>query len=329
MRSYSVPAARTRILIFAVLLAAALAVTATIQPSAAAAHRYDREDLIRLTDRYLAALVAHDPGQAPLADGVRTVENITAIQPGEGLWASATGGPTAFAIHVPDPYRQAAGFIGVMERDSAPILVALRLKYERGEIVEAEHLIAGDLAEANLANLETPRPGLRAQIPRGQRLPHHKLITTGASYYDALDDNDGDLAPFGADCERHENGFVTAGPDLPPPDPSTGIPAVASDCAEQLDSQVFTYIDTIDNRRVFAADRVTGLVMGLSHFRHSMATGPYEVILADGSVITYQPDFDPFDLPAAHIFKVGADRQLHEIEAMGFTAPYDSPTGWE
>jgi len=39
--------------------------------------------------------------------------------------------------------------------------------------------------------------------------------------------------------------------------------------------------------------------------------------------------FNPFDLPAAHIFKIGADGRVHEIEAMGFTAPYDSPTGWE
>jgi hypothetical protein len=34
-------------------------------------------------------------------------------------------------------------------------------------------------------------------------------------------------------------------------------------------------------------------------------------------------------LPAAHIFKIGADGKVHEIEAMGFTAPLNSPTGWE
>jgi hypothetical protein len=38
--------------------------------------------------------------------------------------------------------------------------------------------------------------------------------------------------------------------------------------------------------------------------------------------------FKPFDLPAAHIFKVSGGR-IHEIEAMGFMAPYDSKTGWE
>ena len=38
--------------------------------------------------------------------------------------------------------------------------------------------------------------------------------------------------------------------------------------------------------------------------------------------------FDPFDLPAAHVYKI-TNGQIHEIEAMGFTAPYMSPTGWE
>ena len=31
----------------------------------------------------------------------------------------------------------------------------------------------------------------------------------------------------------------------------------------------------------------------------------------------------------AHIFKIGADGLVHEIEAMGFGAPYNAPTGWE
>jgi hypothetical protein len=322
------------------LIAALLLVPAAVASSAAAAatgrspgslpagHRYDREGLIRLTDRYLAALVAHDPGAVPLAPGLRTVENLHQIQPGQGLWATATGGPTSFAIHVPDPQRQTAGFIGVMEQNGAPILLGLRLKIEDGQIVEAEHLIASGLTAANLANLQTPRPGLLADIPRGQRLPEHKLRAIGATYYDALDNNDSSLAPFAADCERHENGLITAGPNLPPPPPSLGIPAVATDCKGQIDSKVFTYIKTIDNRRVFAAEPVTGLAMGLSQFRQPMDNIPYDVILADGTTISYAPNFPPFDLPAAHIWKIGPDHQIHEIEAMGFVAPSGSPTGW-
>ena len=84
---------------------------------------------------------------------------------------------------------------------------------------------------------------------------------------------------------------------------------------------------------MFAADPETGLVMGLSHFRHPMDFPPYEVTAQDGTKLSYDRDeemkFDPFDLPAAHIFKVGADGKVHEIEAMGFRADLNSPTGWE
>ncbi len=102
------------------------------------------------------------------------------------------------------------------------------------------------------------------------------------------------------------------------------FPPVPTACAAQIDSKVFTYIAAIDDRRVFAADPVTGLVMGLSMFRHPMDNVPYEVTLGDGTTTMFAPAFAPFDLPAAHIFKIRPDRQIHEIEAMGFVAPYGS-----
>jgi hypothetical protein len=148
-----------------------------------------------------------------------------------------------------------------------------------------------------------------------------------------LDDNDGSLMPFADDCERHENGMVTAGPQAGPgPNADPNRAPVARLCGPQLDSQTFQYIDRIENRRLVAADPVTGLAMGLSHFRHPMTNLPYDVTHTDGSKSQRNKEnmpFNPFDLPAAHIFKIGADGRVHEIEAMGFTAPYNSPTGWE
>ena len=35
-----------------------------------------------------------------------------------------------------------------------------------------------------------------------------------------------------------------------------------------------------------------------------------------------------FDMPALHIFKIWGG-QIHEIEAVGVTGEYNSPTGWE
>jgi len=319
----------------------------------------NRQCLIDATDAYVAALVAHDIAKARLSDEIVFVENATKTKPGEGLWKSIVKGPSTFAIHVPDEVNQAAGFIGMMTYMAPPpapqgsspeqraewaartppveqpVIVAIRLKFDpRGSIKEAEHLLSG-IREAQMVNLQTPRPGIFTEIPVAQRKSHDELIKMGASYYDALDDNNGELMPFAPDCERHENGMITAGgkPSTAPTIPdAAATPAVARDCRQQLNSNTFQYIDRIENRRVFAADPQTGLVMGLSHFRHPMTNLPYQVKALDGSTIERNKKnmaFAPFDLPAAHIFKIGADGMVHEIEAMGFTAPYNSATGWE
>jgi hypothetical protein len=255
------------------------------------------------------------------------VENTEPIEPGEGLWATTTGGPTKFVIHVPDPEQQTAGCIGVLERNGSPILLGLRLQLKGGKIVEVDHLVAANIAETDLRNLETPRPSLLSEIPQQRQLPERTLREIAATYYEALERNDGSLAPLEPDCERHENGMVTGGPNHSPRTDSR-FPAVAPDCTAQIDSQVFTYIAAIDDRRVFAADRVTGLAMGLSQFRHPMDNVPYEVAMPDGTTTMFNPEFAPFDLPAAHIFKVGPGERIENIEAMGFVAPYGAGTGW-
>jgi hypothetical protein len=243
-----------------------------------------RPCLVKLTQAYVAGLEGNSAASVPFSDDVRIVENLKPIKAGDGLWKDVTGAGTDFSVIVPDEANQTAGWIGMVERAGKPIVVAVRLKLDpRGSIVEAEHLYADinaetQLGQAQFLNLQTPRPGLLADVPEANRMMHDALISLGASYYDALDENDGSKMPF-------------------------------------------------------AADPQTGLVMGLSHFHHPMDFPPYEVTAQDGTKLTYDRDeemkFDPFDLPAAHIFKVGADGKVHEIEAMGFRAPLNSPSGWD
>lgn len=337
--------------------AAAPATAAAPSPAAATC---DRQCLIDATDAYVAAIVAHDPAKAPLAANVFFVENVAKMQPGEGLWQTSVQAPSTFAIHVPDEINHTVGYLAMMtymapppapqgaspEERAAfaaanapieqPVIVAFRLQFDdSGKITEAEHLLSG-VREPQMVNLQAPRPGILTEIPAAQRKSHDELIAIGASYYDALDDNNGELMPFAPDCERHENGMITAsGTPAPAAAPIPGgapTPATARDCRGQLNSGTFQYIDRIENRRVFAADPQTGLVTGLSHFRHPMDNLPYTVTNLDGSTsertLASFP-FAPFDLPAMHIFKIGADGQVHEIEAMGFTTVYNAPTGWE
>jgi hypothetical protein len=271
----------------------------------------------------VAALVAHDPSKVPLAADVKFVENVTPMKPGEGLWKTASEAPTTFAVYVPDPVSEQVGFIGMMKADGKPIELALRLKVRHGEIVEAEHLIAANLRDTMLANLHTPRPGLLAVVPKDERSSHAQLLKIGATYYEALVKGDGSLSPFADDCERHENGMITTGNAL------MGAPAGSPKlgCTTQLNTKVMSYIKRIEPRRVWIADPVTGLVFGLSQFRHPMKEDHVDIVGYPG-VTQVKMAFKPFDLPAAHIFKV-RDGKIHEIEAMGFQAPYDSKTGWE
>jgi hypothetical protein len=301
------------------------------QPTAAC----DRDCLKGMVDSYLAALVAHDPAQVRIAPDAKFVENVTPTMVGEGLWKTASAVPTTFAIYVPDPVAEQVGFIGMMEEDGKPIEVALRLKIEDGQITEAEHLIARNLAENNLANLQTPRPVFLADVPEDHRTARDEMLRIGATYYDALVTNVGSAAPFDdTDCERHENGMITvrtpqSAPPPPPANVNSGAFAILGTlgCTKQIDTGAFTYIKRIEPVRVWIADPETGLAFGLSQFRHPMEEKEEKLTGVPG-YDTIPMNFDPFDLPAAHIFKISGGK-IHEIEAMGFMAPYNAPTGWE
>lgn len=305
----------------AVVLVGAAAASSAQQRTASC----DRACLNGFVDSYLAALVAHDPARVPIAANAKLVENVTATKVGEGLWKTASAVPTTFKIYVPDPVAQQVGFLGVLQEGGKPIELALRLKVQDGKITEAEHLIARGLGERNLPNLQTPRAAFATAVPAAQRNTREEMLKIGASYYDALDDNNGRLAPFADDCVRRENGMQTTG-NPPPATPGLGTMG-AMGCAAQLDTGSMAYIDTIDNRRVEIADVETGLVFGLSHFRHSMAQ-KFVVIKGVPELTKLDLPFDAFDLPAAHIYKVSGGK-LHEIEAMGFRADHLSQTGWE
>jgi len=307
----------------------------------------DRACLLGIADTYLAALTAHDPSKAPLAPTVRFTEQAQPLKVGEGLWRTVTQGPTAFKLPVADPV---AGQIGVivmlranMPRPPGPALtavapppdppgpaavqLALRLKVENRQITEAEHLIARITSPNQLANLQTLRPGLLAPVPAGERSPRNLMLLIANSYYDAIVQSDGTVAPFADDCGRRENGMHTAGVGRPanaPPGPGGGPP---QGCAEQLTARAMSYIRSIDLRRVWIADEETGLTFGLTMFRHPMDERFVTLLNPDGTTTQRPMNFNPFDLEAAHIFKIRGG-QIHEIEAMGFVLPLYSKNGW-
>jgi len=310
----------------------ALAFMAGMAPAADA--MLDRAALLKLADAYLAAVVAHDPGKVPLASDVKIVENVKRISTGEGIWKTASGGPTEFKIVAADPVLQEVGGLVVMQNDGKAVQFGFRLKVVNRRIVEAEHLVVAVRDPGN-PNLQKARPAFPLEIPDEYADSHGRMLHIAKSYYDALDNNNGHLAPFAPDCERHENGMRTApsgGPTLGNTAPGAAArpPGLQGmqDCTSQMDSGVFQYITTIDDRRVLVADTVTGVAIGFSHFHHPMTEKKFRITGNPDRQESDMTNQKPFDMPAMHVFKIWGG-QLHEIEAIGIMAPLNSPTGWE
>ena len=309
------------------LFTVALSLTGTVQ-----AAECDRSCLINTVDNYFKAMVAHDPTKIKVTPHAVFVENVEKKKLGEGLWKTISALPNDYRIYVPDPTSQQVGFFGLIEDAGKPALIALRLKLAEGKISEAEHLIANNLAPDNLKNLQKARPAFTTSVPEIKRNSRDKLIEIAYTYYDAVNKNDGNLTPFAQDCVRHENGAQTTGNSV---EAQNILPGMSSEmavlgtlgCGTQLSANTMGFIDAIDNRRVEIADVETGLVFGLSHFRHSMNQLNIKVKGMPGVESFTLPAMPAFDLPAAHIYKISEGKQ-HEIEAMGITAPYLSASGW-
>lgn len=302
-----------------------IGVLTMVQAARAASGKCDRACLIGEANNYLAAVVAHDPSRVKFSPDVKFVENTVRMKPGDGLWKTASAPPKNFKLYVPDPVSEEVGFIGVMAENDKPIELGLRLKIRNGKITEAEHVIVRDLRPTSLPNLVTPRPGLLATVPPAERTPRAQMIKDALSYYTAIVTSNGKAAPFADDCVRHENGMQTTG-NPPPAKPGFGTMG-AMGCSKQLDTGVMSYIARIEPRRVEIVDSETGLVFGLSQFRHPMKEKTVKIVGVPG-VESVPMNRDPWDSVNAHIFKI-RDGKIHEIEAMGFPAPYESKTGWE
>lgn len=314
----------------------------------------DRACLTGIADAYLAALVAHDPSRAPMAPNAKFTEQAQVLAVGEGLWKTAAPGSTGFRIPVPDPVAGQIGMIVMMKANLGPapagpargaqpppaptgpidVQLALRLKVQNRRIIEAEHIYARITSDASLRNLQTPRPALLATVPAAERISRELMLLIGNSYYDSIVQSDGNAAPYADDCGRRENGMHTAGAGAPPPAPGGrgraggapgGFPILG--CAEQMNTRGFSYIVSIDLRRVWIADEEKGLVFGLTMFRHPFEEKTLTILAPDGTTSPREMNYNPFDFESVHIFKIRGAK-IHEIEAMGVSMPYRSKNGW-
>ena len=143
--------------------------TALALPAARAQDSCNRQCLQDIADRYLAALVAHDPSKAPLAPSARITENGQKLGTEHGLWKTAAAN-AKFRLYFADPQQGAVGFIGQLMENDSPVPVALRLKVVHGEVTEAETIVARNTSFAKADGFATPAAVLQADLDAADRV---------------------------------------------------------------------------------------------------------------------------------------------------------------
>jgi hypothetical protein len=269
---------------------------------AAAPQPCDRACLRQTLDRYLAALVKHDPAAAPLGPGFRYTENAVTVRPGDGLWQTISGLGSVQRRYV-DPVSGQAAFFGLIEEGAGGGGVAtLRLKVVGNAITEGELVIGRrSMGVYNPQGLiDDPPPDVPATS--GVRVSRDDLRAAAESYFDGVHNKNGTLIRAHPGCPRIENGVMLAGPKSG----RNGGPAQLPDCAAGMDRNV--NIAAVVNRRFPVVDEEAGAVLGMAVFLR-----PADARRADGSVLGRNLLTEIFTIDGGRIRTIHA--AMHYLDA--------------
>lgn len=234
---------------------------AAVGAAANAAAACDRGCLISILDRYLSAVIEHDPARAPLSGAYRETQNAVNFPRGEGIWRTATAlGPVE--RRYADPVSEQVAYYGSLQEGRKAAIVTVRLRIERREVTEAEWYLARD-GDPGLPGTKPPNawnpqgliahPPPERTIPARERLPRATMIAIANSYYDGIVSHDGKVVLAHPGCNRFENGTrVTR---------SRGGRTI--DCVSGFEHFNLTYVA---GRRIPLVDEEAGVVLGLGVF---------------------------------------------------------------
>ena len=290
------------------------------------------ECLDGVIDKFLAAMIAHNPKAAQLSDNVRYTEMGQQVPVGLGLWTTLTALGN-YQHYMSDPETGQAAYIGTVKEDANIMVLALRLGIRLGKITEAEIVYyrrGGGPAfnDAGIDKIEQagkPDAAWFDAIPANEMLTRPEMIEIANKYFDHLQGDDGGkIFPFTNDCDRIENGAQTTN------NPTTsvgggGFNNAALSCKGQFEIGYFAAIAAnIGDRRFVFADPATGVVFCFVAFNNK---GVKAVTLTDGRVIQMGGFARPNTLLLAEVFKIqhGAIRRIWVV---GNGVPYRTPTGW-
>jgi hypothetical protein len=298
----------------AALLAVVLAMTGSADRATEAAEtKCDRACLESMVDRYVDALIAHDPAKIPVTANVRFVENGVQLPLGSALWKTASGRGT-YRHYFADTTAEQAGFIGTLREHGQGMILVLRLAVQQGRIAEIEQLA---IRTRNVDEYEKLKmdPLWVAAVPESQRLSREKLAALVNHYYTGMQGNDphGDYSFFHKDCNRVEHGRQTTN-NAPSNYGHSDIPNfVTMGCEAQFQTGFLGFVTSIRDRRYSVIDEERQTALAFAAFDHNGSIR--KIALSTGQMFNVPPYFStPRTLTIAEGFKV-MDNKLRLIEA--------------
>ena len=292
----------------------------------------DRACLDAWSDRYMAALVAHDPGRLPWARDARFSENNVMLKPGDGLWKTISGkGGAISELHYADVAAQQAGFMSMVRERDYTAYYSMRLKIVDGRIAEVETVVnriapsAGAIGPGGGAGFtpSTPEsfrhfPGFGDIMPVGRRVGRGRYQDITWGYYATLQLNDGALfTQFADDCSRSENGSITSGGNLP-----NGQRRPS--CREQFASGNYRTDTSVPDREIILIDEEKGLVLARDFIHHTAAATTIRNAAGEERPSTQRSPSSFFGFVT---FKI-IDGKINKVEALTTSPPYHSTTPW-
>ncbi|MGH8149073.1 MAG: hypothetical protein ACRETB_03705 [Steroidobacteraceae bacterium] len=309
----------------------ALALLLTVSLPAAAGPRCDEACLDGFANRYLAALIAHDPAMLPTTRNVRFTENTVAIALGQGLWTTISK-LKSYRHLIADPDSEQVGLYTAIEENGTGALLAARLKLEGMKVSELETIVVrkGDMGSFLNTDGLRVRPGFLEVVPERERASRRTLIHVANLYFEGLVRRTGDIVPFSDACRRFENGIQTAGAGTPARAPfklANGRTwSMPTGCKASFNTRMFSYISRIDHRRFEIVDRSRGVVMSFVMFQHEGNVKEVDVP-GVGEVPMFPSALHPFAVVIAETFEIKHGK-IREIEADMTKLPYGAGTGW-
>src|ERR1700761_779257 len=118
---------RSTLVVFGAIVAASLMIASNVNASTGPIPlNCDRGCMEDVIDRYLAALVAHNPKQLPLSQDAKYTENDQVMEIGDGFWKTVESAGNYKHVFA-DPEAGQLVFMGTMHEAGAPLLMSLRL----------------------------------------------------------------------------------------------------------------------------------------------------------------------------------------------------------